>query len=135
LKYKYPEKYLSPLLLDQEALPKGDRLETTGSGETMDQTMDRIENFIAPLAMSREIAGKVQGAIRAAMTALYNQSPDQGKSGYVDIRLEVLDDKIIVSMRHEGKCGPSTDIPGGSCDIQHSQAIGFTTTTLTFAKA
>jgi len=138
LKSKYPKKYLSPLLLDQDALPWGHRLETTGREENMAETMERVGDFIAPLTISREIAGSVQGAIQQATTAIFNHSSGKGKAGYVDMRLDVLDDKIIVAMRDEGKGSPLADDSvlaetlGRACDLQHSQAIGFNNYTLTF---
>ncbi len=56
----------------------------------------------------------------------------------VDVKLDMLENNIIITMRGKGKgsnLGADTELTrllGESCDIQYSQAIGFNNYTLTF---
>ncbi len=141
LRRKFPRKYFSPLLLDQEELPKGHRLETTGTGGNVDETILRVGNFIDSTGITGEISRTIQRAIRDAAIATFSHTPNKGRAGYVDIKLDVLDDKIIVTMRDEGQGHLFTDNAdlvetlGATCDLQHSHAIGFNNYTLTFSRA
>lgn len=136
-----PRKYTSPLLLDHEELPKGPRLETTSTEEGLEETLHRLGEFINSLKNDDEIPKTVQKTIRDAMAASLKHILGQGQADYVDIKLNVLEDNIIVTMRDKGKGrtvrgdAELTKALGETCQLQYSQAIGFNNYTLTFDMA
>ncbi|MBM9518891.1 hypothetical protein JWG39_03560 [Desulforhopalus vacuolatus] len=141
LKRKNPGKYQSPLLLDLEKLPKGPCLETTGTGEGFAEVLHRVDDFIESRKTSREIAGTVQSAIRDTTAVIFTHISGQEQAGHVDLKMDVLEDKIIVTLRSKGRGrSQSTDAElleklGKTCDIECSQAIGFNNYTVTFDMA
>ncbi len=141
LKRKNPGKYQSPLLLDHEKLPKGPRLETTATGEGIAEVLSRVDDFIESRKTSRKIAGTVQSAIRDTTTVIFNHISGQEQAGHVDLKMDVLEDKIIVTLRSKGRGrSQSNDAElletlGKTCDLQCSQAIGFNNYTVTFDMA
>lgn len=138
---KNPHKYQSPLLLDQEKLPTGNRLETTGKVEVIEDTLHRIEDFITSLDINPEITRTVMRMIRNTTTTLFAHVSSRDRAGYVDIKLDVLEDKIILTVRDQGKARSMADdaefveMTDETCNMQHSQAIGFNNYTLTYNMA
>jgi hypothetical protein len=136
-----PRKYTSPLLLDHEELPKGPRLETTSTVEGIEETLHRLGEFFNSLKNYDEIPETVQKAIRDATAASLKHVLGKGQADYVDIKLNVLEDNIIVTMRDKGKgCTLTGDAEltkalGETCQLHYSQAIGFNNYTLTFDMA
>ncbi len=136
-----PRKYTSPLLLDHEELPKGPRLETTSTVEGIEETLHRLGEFFNSLKNYDEIPETVQKAIRDVTAASLKHLLGKGQADYVDIKLNVLEDNIIVTMRDKGKgCtltgdAELTEALGETCQLQYSQAIGFNNYTLTFDMA
>lgn len=135
---KNPCKYTSPLLLDKEQLPKGPRLETTSYGDNIEGTLHLLGEFMGSLENEYKLPATVQKTIGNTTAISLKHIFDQEYIGCVDIKMDVLEDNIIVTMRDKGK-GPTliddaefTKSFGETCDIQHSQAIGFNNYTLTF---
>lgn len=138
LRRKSSRKYQSPLLLDQEELPKGPRLETTATGECIEETMYGLDEFIASLGGRFDIPASAQKVIGDSMAVSLKHLIGQERDGCVDIKLDVFEDNIIITMRNEGKGLTLIDdaelarVLDGTCQLQHSQAIGFNNYTFTF---
>ena len=142
MKRKSPQKYSSPLLLDREQLPGGHRLETTSNAdeEAIRETVRRITGFIGDLGIAPKTAEAVPAAIRATTAVIFSPPSLTGKSQYVDIGLHVQEDKIIVTLRDNGKNVSQRGDTGlaqslaETCQVTYAQAIGFNNHTLTFSR-
>ena len=140
LKKKYPQKYSSPLLLDWEQLPGGHCLETTtdGSEEAIGETIKRVTGFISTLGIAPKTVEAVHTAIRATITTIFSYTSAADKVEYVDIALNVLEEKITVTLRDSGKNssqssdGILAETLAKTCQVNYAQAIGFNNHTLTF---
>lgn len=141
LRKKYPCRYASPLLLDQDKLPQAHRLETTvrdthGGLAEMER---RVREFADALRLAPDALEPVLRTVRDAVGSILSHAP--GRPGHVDIRLEVHDHGIVVALRDNvpGHALNRDGEPGRSlaqaCHVQHSQAIGFNNHVLTFGKA
>jgi Na+-driven multidrug efflux pump len=136
---KNPNKYQSPLLLDQEELPKGTRLETTATAKNIQETIHRLDKFIASLRGKHEIQDSAQKVIIDSTAVSLKHLLGQKRDGCVDIKVNVLEDNIILTMRDKGQAliddTELGSLLGETCQLQHSQAIGFNNYTLTFDRA
>ncbi|BHH86233.1 MATE family efflux transporter [Desulforhopalus sp. 52FAK] len=138
LTQKNPQKYTSPLLLDKEQLPKGPGMETTSRGDNFEETLQMLDEFLGSLENKYGIPVTVQKTIGETTAVCLKHLFGQEEIGYVDITLAVFEDNIILTMRDKGKHSTLTGnaeltrLLGKTCEIQHSQAIGFNNYTLTF---
>lgn len=138
LRARQPQKYDSPLLLDKEQLPKGHRLETTCvDAEGIEGVVQQVREFSRATAMSAETETAVISAVHDAATALFGNTPPKNKYNTMDIRIDVLEDTAVVTLRDSARDFTLAESGcfGGACDVKQSQAIGFNNHTLTFAMA
>jgi len=137
---KYPQRYNSLLLLDQQELPEGSRFETTctGDADTLTEVSSLIEAFTCKSGLPVETTEEIKRGVYIAAAAIFNHPSTTGKEKHLDISISIFASEIIVSLRdNETKMSPpqSDELDkklSQICKLQYSQAIGFNNHNLIF---
>jgi Na+-driven multidrug efflux pump len=140
MRRKHPQKYNSLLLLDQQQVPSGHRLETTSSNreKAIDDTKKLLSSFSSAAGLKPETVKTILQAITTTASTVFSRPATNGKEQYFDILLNVLDTKITISMRDNVTHFPQAagerlkEALSETCQVQYAQAIGFNNFTMTF---